>query len=200
MQSRGERCVTTFVNPSRLESLIENRDAFDFATHDLKHMENFVQKERYLEQVGLSYSLFCCLDQIRAMTVHMDSETRRMIDYVLSDMNADVKHMFCWFKAHLINGHVRAVRGETKQEEEHFSKEEEMTEAAAATSKSNNGDKNSSNKEWLSKEESASFQDLFRKISECLLLSEAATEATIDPNPGRSPALGLDFSHNANPE
>ena len=41
MQIRGERCVTAFVKPEQLSRRIEDRDAFDFVVHDLKHMENF---------------------------------------------------------------------------------------------------------------------------------------------------------------
>ena len=167
LQAQGRRVVTAFVKPERLRQLIERRDAFDFLTHDLKHMENFVASpEEYSEQVGLLSSLHACLGDLRALTSHFDAETHRLVDYVLADMNADVRHMFCWLKACLINGHLRSRRVQPAPSIEIAPEEEEPR-------------VEHDGKQWLTADETASFNVTFTELCQMLGLEGAAREVAL---------------------
>ncbi len=69
MQATGRRVVTTFLTQEELSThhiaklhymeghQNHSKDAFEFFVHDLKHMENFVDPDTYLEQTGFFYAI-----------------------------------------------------------------------------------------------------------------------------------------------
>lgn len=110
----GERCVTAFVKPEQLSRRIEKRDAFDFLIHDLKHMENFVGPH-FDEQVGLLDAVGSAA--VRERLAHLDGQFQAHFAYVLADMNSRADHLFAFFKAKLLCGHVRWLAAQEQRPE-----------------------------------------------------------------------------------
>eukprot|EP00940_MAST-03C_sp_MAST-3C-sp2_P001217 g1217.t1 len=118
MQSKGLRVVTIFVEPEELrtkhtstlaymdEFKIHARDALDFMTHDLSHMERF-WGDTYEEQVGF-FSSIVDLDESgkpwRFFRRYASSKEEMealwpRLQYVFSDMNCWVTHLLSYLKA-----------------------------------------------------------------------------------------------------
>ena len=122
MQTGGERCVTAFVKPEQLSRRIEKRDAFDFLIHDLKHMENFVGPH-FDEQVGLLDAVGSAA--VRERLAHLDGQFQAHFAYVLADMNSRADHLFAFFKAKLLCGHVRWLAAQQPEPEREPEQEQE---------------------------------------------------------------------------
>jgi hypothetical protein len=102
MQSSGTRVVTLFTTRKELSSMhisqlyymegMQNhaKDPLEFLLHDLKHMENFVDPNCHLEQVGF----FKCVNSLNSGNpksffsgnCKYDKQLWRELEYVISDM------------------------------------------------------------------------------------------------------------------
>ncbi len=189
MQTRGERCVTAFVKREQLSRRIEDRDAFSFVVHDLKHMENFVGGEFYAEQIGLLLAVG--RPELSVQLTHLDEQFQSHFAYVLADMNSRADHLFAFFKAKLLCAHVRwlATQGnEPELAQPGAQNLEGEPEAGPAQELSSDRQIDSGtmqqrsgqhNRIWLSQREEETFGKLFAQILDILGLEEG-TKARSD--------------------
>jgi len=133
-QAEGSRVVTLLWRPTELASRHEAllaymgdgqrphaMDAFEFLVHDIKHMENFLDPELHLEQVGF----FRALARLGGVATDGRVRLRRFfceewgldqrlwdeMEYVISDMNCAVCHLLQYTLAKII----RAIERQNPQ-------------------------------------------------------------------------------------
>ncbi len=93
LQARGMRCVSLL--PDGADTALQ-ANAFEFALHDLCHVEKFVDPAHYLGQVGF-FSLVDAATQNatwRQMTQKFDAQWLADFDHVAADMNGSVLFLF----------------------------------------------------------------------------------------------------------
>lgn len=118
MQANGRRAVTIFTKEDEFKNMHESqlaymdefklhaRDALDFMTHDLSHMERF-WGDTYFEQVGFFSAMANSLDESgrpwHFFRQHTSIEDMKILwprlQYVFSDMNCWVTHLLSYLKA-----------------------------------------------------------------------------------------------------
>jgi hypothetical protein len=102
MQVQNTRCITLTTNHDEIDRLVlSSRDPLSFVLHDLHHADLFFNHQGSLKgQLGF-YSL---VDQIYdepmiKKTLKTDEQFKTEFEYVVSDMNAYVIHLFKCFKS-----------------------------------------------------------------------------------------------------
>jgi hypothetical protein len=102
MQVGNARCITTIVDRDQIDKLIFGvRDPLSFVLHDIMHADQFFnQPESIAGQLGFYqcvYSLYKKPELKRLLKV--DDQFKKEFEYVASDMNAYVIHLFKCFKS-----------------------------------------------------------------------------------------------------
>jgi hypothetical protein len=102
MQVKNTRCITLTVNPHEIDRLVlSSRDPLSFVLHDLHHAGHFFsQIESQKGQLGFYSLVEKVYDQpLLKKSLKGDSQFKSEFDYVVSDMNAYVIHLFKCFKS-----------------------------------------------------------------------------------------------------
>lgn len=105
LQVRNTRCITLTVNHDELDRLVlSSRDPLSFVLHDLHHADHFFnQNENLKGQLGFYNLVNQIYDKPQLKkSLKEDSLFRSEFEYVVSDMNAYVIHLFKCFKSALI--------------------------------------------------------------------------------------------------
>ncbi len=102
LQTKNSRCITLTVNHDEIDRLVlASRDPLSFVLHDLHHADHFFnQKETQKGQLGFYSLVERIYDQpLLKNTLKEDKQFKSEFDYVVSDMNAYVIHLFKCFKS-----------------------------------------------------------------------------------------------------
>jgi hypothetical protein len=104
MQVRETRCITLTVNHDEIDSLVlSTRDPLSFVLHDLHHADMFFNQESLKGQLGFYNLVNQIYDEPEIkQTLKKDNQFKSEFDYVVSDMNAYVIHLFKCFKSAFI--------------------------------------------------------------------------------------------------
>lgn len=105
MQVRNTRCITLTVNHDEIDRLVlSSRDPLSFVLHDLHHADHFfIQEESLKGQLGFYSLVNQIYDQPQLKkTLKEDVQFKSEFEYVVSDMNAYVIHLFKCFKSAFI--------------------------------------------------------------------------------------------------
>ena len=92
LQARGERCVSILRDE-------DHEDPFDFALHDLCHLEKFVDEETYAGQVGFFAALHRA--DLDTRFDHLDLAWKKDFEHVSADMNGSPVFLFAALKMKL---------------------------------------------------------------------------------------------------
>lgn len=105
LQVQKARCVTLLLEKDEINELVlSSRDPLSFVLHDLHHADQFFSQEKSLQgQLGFYFLLNKIYDfsAIKKMLT-TDSQFRREFEYISSDMNAYVVHLFKCLKSTLL--------------------------------------------------------------------------------------------------
>lgn len=102
LQTQNSRCITLTMNHDEIDRLVlAARDPLSFVLHDLHHADCFFnQKETQKGQLGFFSLVEKIYDQpLLKNTLKEDKQFKSEFDYVVSDMNAYVIHLFKCFKS-----------------------------------------------------------------------------------------------------
>ena len=102
LQVENTRCITLITDPDALTSLVlETRDPLSFVLHDLMHADHFFSHSESLKgQLGFYHLLNSIYDQPQLKKVLSDDQQfKKEFEYVASDMNAYVIHLFKCLKS-----------------------------------------------------------------------------------------------------
>lgn len=102
MQVKNTRCITLTVKHEEIDQLVlSSRDPLSFVLHDLHHADHFFNSEYSLKgQLGFYSLVDKVYDQpLLKKSLREDSQFKSEFDYVVSDMNAYVIHLFKCFKS-----------------------------------------------------------------------------------------------------
>lgn len=108
MQVGNARCITTIVNHDQIDKLILGvRDPLSFVLHDLMHADQFFNQPQSIPgQLGFyqcAYSLYQNPELKKLLK--LDDQFKKEFEYVASDMNAYVIHLFKCFKSAVLRTH-----------------------------------------------------------------------------------------------
>lgn len=102
MQVQNTRCITLTVKEDEIDRLVlSSRDPLSFVLHDLHHADHFFNHEEVLKgQLGF-YSLVEKIydEPLLKQSLKGNPQFKSEFDYVVSDMNAYVIHLFKCFKS-----------------------------------------------------------------------------------------------------
>jgi hypothetical protein len=105
LQVKNTRCVTLVTDPKNIDSLVlERRDPLSFVLHDLMHADQFFnQVESQKGQLGFYHLIDSIYDrpELRHL-LKSDSNFKKEFEYVASDMNAYVIHLFKCLKSSIL--------------------------------------------------------------------------------------------------
>lgn len=103
MQATGSRCVSALTSERALHVVYGHRDCLEMLTHDLAHMEKFVEANRYWQQVGFfEFLRVVAATADRKPWSHAFGHRWRLSwNYVSADMNAVANHMLLTFRSQL---------------------------------------------------------------------------------------------------
>lgn len=102
LQVKNKRCITLITNSKQIDTLIlKVRDPLSFALHDLMHAEQFFsQIESQKGQLGFYHLIERVYDSAYVQdNFKLDSNFKNEFEYVASDMNAYVIHLFKCLKS-----------------------------------------------------------------------------------------------------
>jgi hypothetical protein len=102
LQVKNTRCVTVITDPQQIDSLVFNvRDPLSFVLHDLMHADQFFnQMESQKGQLGFYRLIHTIYDRTELrQLLKKDSDFKKEFEYVTTDMNAYVIHLFKCFKS-----------------------------------------------------------------------------------------------------
>ena len=105
MQVNNTRCVTMTIDPEEIDKLVlSSRDPLSFVLHDLHHADMFFNNKESLKgQLGFYTLVEKIYDEpLLKQTLKSDRQFKTEFDYVVSDMNAYVIHLFKCFKSAFI--------------------------------------------------------------------------------------------------
>ena len=105
MQVDNARCITTIVDHSQIDQLILGvRDPLSFVLHDLMHADQFFnQPEAIPGQLGFYRCVYSLYQKPElSELLKCDLQFKKEFEYVASDMNAYVIHLFKCFKSALL--------------------------------------------------------------------------------------------------
>ncbi|MDD4974050.1 MAG: hypothetical protein PHY93_06845 [Bacteriovorax sp.] len=102
LQVKNTRCITVITDPNEIDSFVlETRDPLSFVLHDLMHADQFFsQIESQKGQLGFYQLINSIYDQpdLRNL-LKTDANFKKEFEYVASDMNAYVIHLFKCLKS-----------------------------------------------------------------------------------------------------
>jgi len=102
LQVKNTRCITLITNPNKIDQLVlESRDPLSFVLHDLMHAEQFFSKtESQRGQLGFYQLINTIYDQPDLKNLmKKNSAFKKEFEYISSDMNAYVIHLFKCLKS-----------------------------------------------------------------------------------------------------
>jgi hypothetical protein len=102
LQVKNTRCITVITDPLKIDSLIlKSRDPLSFLLHDLMHADQFFsQHESLVGQLGFYYLIDSIYDRSELKTIlKKDLNFKKEFEYISSDMNAYVIHLFKCLKS-----------------------------------------------------------------------------------------------------
>lgn len=102
LQVKNTRCITVITDPSKIDSLIlKSRDPLSFLFHDLMHAHQFFsQRESLIGQLGFYHLIYAIYDKSELKTIlKSDLNFKKEFEYISSDMNAYVIHLFKCLKS-----------------------------------------------------------------------------------------------------
>lgn len=102
LQVKNTRCITLITAPDKCDKLVfETRDPLSFVLHDLMHADQFFnQNESLIGQLGFYKLIDLIYDQpLLKSLLKENEEFKREFEYVASDMNAYVIHLFKCLKS-----------------------------------------------------------------------------------------------------
>lgn len=102
LQVKNTRCITLITDPSSIASLVlESRDPLSFLLHDLMHADQFFSQVESLKgQLGFYKLLNNIYDRSELKSLlKNDEHFKKEFEYVASDMNAYVIHLFKCLKS-----------------------------------------------------------------------------------------------------
>lgn len=105
MQVRNTRCITLTVKHDEIDRLVlSSRDPLSFVLHDLHHADHFFnQNESQKGQLGFYNLVEKIYDQPSLKkSLRENKQFKSEFEYVVSDMNAYVIHLFKCFKSAII--------------------------------------------------------------------------------------------------
>lgn len=105
MQVKNTRCITLTTNHDEIDRLVlSSRDPLSFVLHDLHHADHFFNQDESLKgQLGFYYLVNKIYDQPQLKkSLKEDLQFKTEFEYVVSDMNAYVIHLFKCFKSAFI--------------------------------------------------------------------------------------------------
>lgn len=105
LQVKNTRCITLITNPKQIDSLVlSSRDPLSFALHDLMHAYQFFsQRQSQKGQLGfyrLIDSLYGRMELCEILK--SDKNFKKEFEYITSDMNAYVVHLFKSLKCSIL--------------------------------------------------------------------------------------------------
>lgn len=110
-QAKNTRCITLIIDPTKIDQLVLGaRDPLSFVLHDLMHANQFFdQKDSLLGQLGFYQLAQEMYDrpELNAL-LKADKNFKKEFEYVVSDMNAYVIHLFKCLKSSI----YRTIEGE----------------------------------------------------------------------------------------
>lgn len=116
LQVQNTRCITLMTSPEKCAQLVfGTRDPFSFVLHDLMHADQFFSQEISLKgQLGFYSLINTIYDKTETKDLlKSDPEFKKEFEYVASDMNAYVIHLFKCLKSSIYR---------TKDSESYFQK------------------------------------------------------------------------------
>lgn len=105
MQVKNTRCITLTTNHDEIDRLVlSSRDPLSFVLHDLHHADHFFNQDESLKgQLGFYSLVNQIYDQPQLKkSLKEDTQFKAEFEYVVSDMNAYVIHLFKCFKSAFI--------------------------------------------------------------------------------------------------
>lgn len=102
MQVKNTRCITLTINHNEIDQLVlSSRDPLSFVLHDLHHADQFFNQDESLKgQLGFYFLVNQIYDRPQLKkSLKEDSQFKSEFEYVVSDMNAYVIHLFKCFKS-----------------------------------------------------------------------------------------------------
>lgn len=105
MQVKNTRCITLTTNHDEIDRLVlSSRDPLSFVLHDLHHADHFFNQDESLKgQLGFYSLVNQIYDQPQLKkSLKEDTQFKSEFEYVVSDMNAYVIHLFKCFKSAFI--------------------------------------------------------------------------------------------------
>jgi hypothetical protein len=111
LQVKNTRCMTLIVDPKKIDQLVFGvRDPLSFVLHDLMHADQFFNQNESLKgQLGFYQLLENIYDQpLLKAQLKSDESFRHEFEYVASDMNAYVIHLFKCLKSCVYRTNVSA--------------------------------------------------------------------------------------------
>jgi hypothetical protein len=105
LQVKNTRCITVITDPREIDSFVlESRDPLSFLLHDLMHADQFFsQKESQKGQLGFYQLINSIYDRPEFRNLlKNDDNFKKEFEYVASDMNAYVIHLFKCLKSSIL--------------------------------------------------------------------------------------------------
>lgn len=102
MQVQSTRCITLTIDHDEIDKLVlSSRDPLSFVLHDLHHADHFFSQDASLKgQLGFYSLVESVYDQpLLKKTLKEDKQFKSEFEYVVSDMNAYVIHLFKCLKS-----------------------------------------------------------------------------------------------------
>ena len=112
MQVKNTRCITLTVNPNEIDQLVlSTRDPLSFVLHDLHHADQFFNQDESLKgQLGFYFLVNQIYDKPQLKkTLKEDLKFKSEFEYVVSDMNAYVIHLFKCLKSAFIRSDAQST-------------------------------------------------------------------------------------------
>lgn len=104
LQVKNSRCVTVITDPNEVDSIVMNaRDPLSFVLHDLMHADQFFNHHESLKgQLGFYELISKIYDQPELrLLIKQDKNFKKEFEYITTDMNAYVIHLFKCLKSSL---------------------------------------------------------------------------------------------------
>lgn len=109
LQVKNTRCITLVTDPEKIDELVlGTRDPLSFALHDLMHADQFFNhNESQKGQLGFYKLVDSIYDQsLLSSLLEENKEFKKDFEYVVSDMNAYVIHLFKSLKSSIYRTEV----------------------------------------------------------------------------------------------
>lgn len=106
-QQQGHRCISLLSSEKTLaEELIDGKDPFKFALHDIEHAFHFFKDESLrLGQIGFYKKMDSLIEKLARETFWQQTSFKKDFNYLISDMNSHCVHLTKTLHAILLKAH-----------------------------------------------------------------------------------------------